>query len=344
MKEKLADLKSRIKENFNKNKVSILIILLIWAIAVTSTLIVRSNTLGKLSSGSEINDAVKELTEDLQIVQVVPVNDEADGVSIMLATYARKNKGKINIRIEGENSHTVYADTSTNAAYIQDNAFVSVPLNEKLDLGKDKRIIVTLSSDCVKGSAPGVYYSTVKAFENSSLKFNGVLQEGDLTVRFLNDDPELMFFYRMVIIWIVSGLTFLLLLLLLVKPRYEVLFSTFAIVFGLTFLVIMTPMSPPDETVHYEFSLQVSNQMMQKENYTFIDEEYINYTSFAGHKNVSAAYQRLVKRFNRPLSLDNNEIELAIDIDWRYKAPFVPQAIGITIARLLNLNMLRTFY
>ena len=338
------DLFHRIKKNFSENKVSTIIILLLWALMVVFTLYINKDILGKISSGSESYDKVMELTSDVVASEVMPVQEDADVVSVMLATYARKNRGHIYIEIIGETTKTLYATRSFDVAYIQDNAYASIPLDERLNASKDKRIIVVIYSDCVSGEGPGVYYSAQKIFENSIFRFNKEIQSGDMAIRFMNDNTELMFFYRMVITWIVSGLTLLLLILLLVKPRYEVLFTAIAIIFGLTFLVIITPMSPPDETVHYEFSLQVSNKMMMKKDYTMIDEEYINYSSFGGHRNVSAAYQRLVKRFNHPLSLDNHDIELAIDIDWRYHLPFVPQAIGLTIGRLLSFNMLRTFY
>ncbi len=343
-KRRKSDLINRIKENFKNNKVFVLVTLLLWIAMVALTLFINSDTMGKVSTGSEVHDSVKELTASVVIKEILPIEEDADGVAIKMATYARNNKGRIYIQVKGEISNKIYAYKSYDVAFIQDNAFLSIPLSQKLDPALDKRIIVTINSDCSPGHAPGIYYFSDKVFENSVLSFNNSIEKADLTIRFLKDDADLMLFYRIVITWIVTGLSLIMLLILLIRPRYEVLFAVIAIIFGLTFLVIITPMSAPDETMHYEFSLQVSNQMMGVKDYTMIDEEYINYSDFAGHLNVSAAYRRLIRRFNRPLSLDNHDIELITDIDWRYKVPYFPQASAITIARLLKLNFLKTFY
>ena len=103
-------------------------------------------------------------------------------------------------------------------------------------------------------------------------------------------------------------------------------------------------MSVPDETIHYEYSFQLSNKIMGEKDHLVFDEEYQNYGSFAGHQNISAAYERFIKKINRPLSLDNKIVKMNYDIDDSYTICFVPQALGITVARFLNWNMLRTFY
>lgn len=343
-KERSKSLSQNKKNEFLKNKLPIIVIFFLWAFIVSFTLYVNSDTLGKISSGSEVHDCVKELTSSVVVKETMAIEENADAVAVMMATYARKNSGKIYIQVKGETSNKVYAYKEYDVAYIQDNAFLSIPLNEKLNSENDKRIIITINSNCSPGKAPGIYYSSDKVFDYSTLSFNNSIERADLTVRFLSENDELMLFYHIVITWIVLGLTFILFLLLVIRPKYEILFTAMAIIFGLTFLVIITPMSPPDETMHYEFSLQVSNKMMGVKDYTMIDEEYINYSDFAGHMNVSAAYKRLIKRFNRPLSLDEHDIELVTDIDWRYHVPYVPQASAITIARLLKLNFLKTFY
>ena len=344
MKDKLLELKRRMNENFNRNRYLIIGLFLLWFAAVGITLYANRDTLGKQSSGNEFFENYVELIDGVSIVETLPVQEDADVVAVKMATYARNNAGTITLSVTGKDSNTVYANETIDVRSVQDNSFVRVRLKENLKQSKDKKIEVKLSSTSQKEKGLGIYYSELKAFEDSELRINNELQSGDLTLRFLVKNEELTLFYRIVIIWVIVTFTLIMVLLLLIKPKYEVLFTFIIISFGLTFMLIITPMSVPDETVHYEYSFQLSNYMMGEKNHLVFNEEYQDYGSFAGHFNVSVAYKRFIEKINRPLSLEDTSVVMKFDIDESYKICFVPQAIGITIARLLNWNMLRTFY
>ncbi len=343
MKDKLKILKERIKENFSKNRIAVMALLVIWIFVVVFTLYSYRDSLGKISSGNEESDFVTELFDGVSVEEVLPVNEGSEAIAIKFATFARKNSGSFDITVTGEDSGKVYAKQNVKAGMLQDNALKTFRLSEKLDGNTDSRIRITLASDTAEGQGAGVYSSALKVYEGSVLKINGEIQEGDLSLRFMNESSELSLFYRIIIIWVITTFTLIILILLLVKPKYETLFTLMAISFGLTFWLIITPMSPPDETIHYEYSFQMSNYMMGKDHLIF-DAEYQNYGAMAGHRNVSASYERLINKINRPLHLDNKDVKMNFDIDEAYKICFVPQALGITVARLLNWNMLRTFY
>ena len=343
MRDKLQDLKRRIKENFESHRIAVIALLVIWIFAVVFTLYFYRDSLGKISSGNEEADFVTELFNSVTIEEVLPVNEGSEAIAIKFATFARRNKGSFDIVVTGENSGKVYVKQNVKVSLLQDNALKTFRLSEKLDKNTDSRIRISLTSDTEEGQGAGVYTSALKAYEDSILKINGEIQEGDLSLRFMNESRELSLFYRIIIIWVITTFTLIVLIMLLVRPKYEILFTLMAISFGLTFWLIITPMSPPDETIHYEYSFQMSNYMMGKDHLIF-DAEYQNYGAMAGHRNVSASYERLINKINRPLHLDNKDVKMNFDIDEAYKICFVPQALGITVSRLLNWNMLRTFY
>lgn len=344
MKNKLNDLKNRIIENYNKNRNITIALMVLWVVVVFFTLSSNKETLGKISSGNEFYDNVTELCDGLEIVETVDTKQGSEAIAIKFATYARRNNGSFDVKVLGADSNRTYCEKTIKVSSLQDNAFLTFRLNEKLDPTVDQKIKVILSSQSESGQGAGVYYSNLKAYEGSDLKIAGETMEGDLSMRFLNESEELSLFYHIVIIWVISTFTLILLLILLVKPKYEVLFTVIAICFGLTFWLIITPMSVPDETIHYEYSLQLSNKMMGYKNHLIIDEEYQDYGAMAGHLNISAAYERFIKKINRPLSLEGTTIKMNYDIDDSYTICFIPQALGITLARLLKWNMLRTFY
>ncbi len=344
MKEMIRDLTDRIKTNFLKNRISVTAMMLIWVFVVFFTLFSHRDSLGKVSSGNEFFDHAVELSEGLKISETVPVVQDSDVLAIKFATYARRNSGYFDIRVTGADSGLIYAEKRVKVSSLQDNAFTTFRLDQRLDEAVDTKIRIDLTSDCEAKQGAGVYYSDLPAFEGSFFSIDGEAYDGDLSLRFLRESEELNLFYHIVIIWVISSFTLIVLLILLIRPKYETLFTVIAIVFSLTFWLIITPMSAPDETVHYEYSFQMSNYMMGEKDHMVFDEEYQNYGSFAGHLNVSAAYERFIKRINRPLSLKGKMVRMNNDIEETYHICFVPQALGITLARLLKWNMLRTFY
>ncbi len=344
MKEKVKELKNRVIENYRKNRIMVILALIAWIFVVAFTLYSYRDTLGRISTGNEASDQVIELSEGVTLKTVIPVEEDAEAAAIKFATYARRNNGSFDVRITGSDSKKVYVEKTIKVSSLQDNAYVSFGLGEKLDPARDSRLEIELSSDCDKGQGAGVYYSDLKIFENSILDINGEVQEGDLSLRFLKQSEELKLFYRIVISFVIFTFTVTILMVLLIKPRYEVLFTWIAISFGLTFLLIITPMSVPDETTHYEYSFQLSNYMMGQKDHMYFDETYQDYGAMAGHQNVAASYERFIKKINKPLSLKGRKVKMKFDINESYITCFVPQALGITTARLLKWNMLRTFY
>ena len=341
---KLPDLGQRIKKNCHHKGLVITFLLLLWAVVVLGTILMYHNSLGKIASGNEISDNIVELIRGNKVTETLGAVEGSDTIAIKLATYARKNTGEFTVTVVGEDSHKVYAAREIDVRTIQDNAFVTIDLDEALDPATDRMIKITLKSEAATGNAIGVYYSGVQVFENSILTIGDEVTQGDLSVRFLSGSEEMELFYRIMIIWVITTFTLIILMLLLIKPRYEILFLCMGIAFGLTFWLIITPMSVPDETIHYEYSFQLSNYIMRTKDHMVFNEEYQNYSAMAGHINVGASYERFIKKINKPLKLRENDVRMRFDIDESYTICFLPQALGITVARLLNWNMLRTFY
>lgn len=334
--------KQTIKNSFNKNKKLLLIFTIIWVVVVSITLNRYSITYGKESDGNSRGYDTIELYEGTEVIEKVEVYDSTECVSIKFGTYARKNKGNVFVKIVGEDSGIVYADDNVVASNIQDNAFVTISLNERVSATKDRRIIITLTSDSKPGQGIGVYYWDDIYFEDSDFIVNKEKSYGDMTLRFLFPNDELKSFCYRLIAFSIIGYS-LLILLIILEPKYEVLFACIVMVFGLVFMVAITPQSPPDEGTHYESSYQTSNILMFKQ-YDEMDTKMMNYSHFGGHFNTSVAYQRIIERWNDPLELKGEYEKPVYDIKNGYTLYYVPQAIGIVIARLLNLNMLKLWY
>ena len=65
---------SKIKENFKKNKLLILIFSIVWIVTIVLTLFSYKTTLGKESIGSEsYNRSVVEINEKTAIKEIAPL-------------------------------------------------------------------------------------------------------------------------------------------------------------------------------------------------------------------------------------------------------------------------------
>ena len=335
---------NKLKTNLKKNKVTLIALVCIWIIVVVATLFFYRDTLGKQSYGNGRYENVVALYDGITIKETMPIYDGSESISIKLATYARKNNGKINIHVYGNNSRTQYLDKDISTKSLQDNAFLTVKLDKVITSQREQFVTITLTSDNDIENAIGVYCSNENVFGYSECKVNSDIQEGDLTVRFLTESEELNKFYTMFITWTIIGISFIILFMILCEPKAEVLFAVMATIIGLTFCFLMTPLSIPDETTHYEYSLQVSNYITFEDNHLYIDDDYRDYGSYMGHNNVSSAYKKIMKRFDSEFVPDGKTKKMNNDIDETYSLCFVPQAIGITIARILSLNRIKLFY
>lgn len=348
MKDKLLAKANIAKEKVKNNKVAFIIFSIIWILTIVITLSVYKTSLGMKSSGND-NFVGREIdvypiSKNDSINQVVRIDKDTESVAIRFATYSRKNKGTINVKVVGNTTNDIYVDETVDVTKVQDNAFMTFGINKEDEI-KDKYITIKLSSTSEEGENIGVYFSHEKAFEDGKFIVNGKEDSGDLKVRFLKNDETLKKFNDIVIVSTIIGVTVIILLWLLCD-KYETIFASAVLILGLVFMIVITPMSPPDEQAHYEYSFQLSNLVLgDRENYIEIDKAYQDYTNFAGHMNVSSAYEGFMEDINKPLSLKNNTEIMIGDIkDATYLLCYIPQTIGIILGRLFKVNMLRTFY
>lgn len=335
----------KISSNFKKNRIILLVFSLLWIATVTVTLLTYKDTLGKRSKGNSDREIALEINRDTVVTQTFQVDEGTDAVSVLMVTYARKNRGTLQIRVTDITGTKTYADKSISVSNIQDNAFLTVGLNQQL---KEQKIIVELSSDCkggegINGEAPGVYCSTYNDFHGDPFTINGVESEGSLCVRYLIPDVKMKQFCQIIVVCSVVVLSIMIFILLLLEAKPQHFFAVLILMMGIIYMFLITPMSVPDEKTHYERSLQLSNRILFREG-NEVEKTYLDYAGFYGHRNYSGSYVKILDEFNSATK-NQNEIKELNRIPKRcYLGYYTPQAIGIAIGRAFHLNMLKTFY
>ena len=331
---------NRVKENFKKNKYFLIAFVVIWTVFISITLFHYKDTLGRESEGPDVASEVVELNENTKIVQEMEIPEGSKTISLKYATYARKNKGDVFVEVRGKESGTVYVDEKTNINNIQDNAYITYSIEDEI---VDKTVVITLTSNSQEGKGAAVYIVNEPYYEGSVYKLNGEKEDYELCVRYQHENDKFAVFSNAVIIVSLTMFSLLILVYLLFDLKLETVVTALIIVFGLILTVIMSPGANPDEGLHYEQTLQVTNQILGQD-IEYIDNAYTNYDSFGDHTNISYSYNRLLRDFNKPFKLSGNMYEFNSSIEGVYTGYYLPQAAGVLIMRLAGASMLKIFY
>ena len=346
LKTSLASFINKVEGNFKKNKYVFFGFLFVWILVIIFTLTKYESTLGKAVLGNESYQRyVVQVDKDTTVKQILSIKEDTENISVLFATYARKNEGHIYISIDGSKSGKNYYSGTHDVSDILDNIYLTVKTTEKINHLNESSVTITISSDSEPDKSVAVYCSTTKEIENGKLSINKeIIEDSDLSVKYLYEDELLKKFSDSVIFWMILGLTLTGLLIILVNPKPEIFFTFMAFVLGLIMMVVINPSSPPDELSHYEVALGLSNKMMFVENYDYIDSIYLKYGYMYGHNNISPGYVRFMNEINQPLKMTGNLELLPRSIDDIFFVQYIPNTIGLTLGRLLHLNMITTFY
>lgn len=345
MKDRIQNIVKKVK-NFLKNEKAVtLAIVFAWILLVVVTLFLYRASLGQYSIGNDYGDAVVELNSGNTIAQELDVETDSSGFAIKLATYARNNSGNITIEVVGKDSNHVYAKKTINNSLIQDNAFCSISFDQILKRENDQKVTVKLSSNSKEEKALGVYYATDIKDLDTNIEIGGSKTKGLLTYRFFTKNASLQRFAVIFISISIVAISFFLYLVLFKKLKLHILYASLAFVFGLIFMFVITPFSPPDEVLHYEESLQFSNVLLGKEIDDDVDEVYMNVSEkWVYQVNNKYSYIDLVENISKPFEPTGVTCWFDVDAREMYSTSYIPQSIGTAIGRALTLNELVTFY
>lgn len=116
------------------------------------------------------------------------------------------------------------------------------------------------------------------------------------------------------------------------------------LVIGFFYMAAITPMSPPDEGYHYQSSYHLSNYLcFQWDEPEMGNSADFDYSGISAHKNTSGAYLRFLEHWSDP-AVDGEQISIPYPRGFSYPIDYLPQAVGVTLGRVLNLNFFGVFY
>lgn len=122
------------------------------------------------------------------------------------------------------------------------------------------------------------------------------------------------------------------------KP--ENIFLIFAIIFGVSLVIITPPFQVPDETLHFRTSYRFSNF---GDNY--IPQSLVTtanaFQNIPFHRERKTSVEQILSFINIPLDRDN---KTHFQVDLYSPIPYIPQIIGISIGKIFDLSPLILMY
>lgn len=333
----------RIKNNFAKNKIILGVLIILWIIIAVVTINGYKETLGKESFGNMEYNYVEVLNPNRKLTQIVDAIDGVDAISVRMEVYI-KNNSNVNIEVVGLSSNKTYGEKTMRISKVLGASFNTVGLDKSLDTKIDKKIKIIISTNDDNG-AIGVWCSFDNVLEGT-LYATGENLNGSMSARFLYKSEMYKILNDTILAVLIVFITISILYALLLEPKLEILYTLTALVIGLIFVVVLTPISGPDEEYHYRAALQVSNKLLGKENPDIIEDLYISYRNSVPNFNVGQAYRTVIEQFDNEMpSLEGRRMyDLERGYVYWYDACYMPQAIGITVCRLLGLNFFKVYY
>ena len=112
---------------------------------------------------------------------------------------------------------------------------------------------------------------------------------------------------------------------------------------GLLFIFVLTPKSPPDEYTHFKYAYKVSNYLLLQEDKTKGDARDNDLSAWPEHENTAEGYSQVVKNIFKSRDINEGKT-FSVSKTITYPLMYLPQAIGLTIGRCLQVNALILFY
>lgn len=288
---------------------------------------------------------VGEIVAGTAVLQTFPVGTRIDRLDVKFATYCGGKSGTVEVTVCGEQSGAVYAAVHLNAAHMEDNAYVEIPLDAPILPEKDRSCALCVTADGSSGNAVTIWSSNADGIEGGVLTVNGEARLGDLVLTLQQDRTAVFWDGARIAVLLCIALSAALLAFPMAEQawRSEVLFSACALLLGLIYLFVMTPLAIPDEAYHYHSSYRLSNALLLRPDSELGKAADFDYTGFVGHENVASGYDRIARELLAPAEA-GGETVIPMPRGLSYFIEYLPQSAGIAIGRLTGQNFVRTFY
>ena len=143
----------------------------------------------KKSYELNIDEPIGGIGKNKKIIEEYELNSTKNlrGISLLFATYGRKNEGNLEIKIFDKRTKQLLLEENLNQSIIEDNKYKEL-LFPEIKNGI-KEVIIEISSDSEENNSVTIWKSKIAGNKKNILKINNIATEGSLLIKELYKPP-----------------------------------------------------------------------------------------------------------------------------------------------------------
>lgn len=266
------------------------------------------------------------------------------GIGLSFGTYGRTNTNHLDVKLKERQTEKILGEWQVDCQTLVDNKFIELPLKERITITEKENLQLTITTkDGVAGNTVAASSSLKNNFKNTQLSVNEKNQKGELRLSLLEGSQGFLKTYFVgiaIVLFLMLGLVWW--FGIVRKCRLERLFLIMGTCLGLLYIFILPPYTTPDEMSHINTAYYYSSTLLGEEALKqdgkvllrpgdFILSEQDNDPTPNTYKKVT---DHLFEKYHEYGSTGRTTKPLS-GVPWFV---YVPQILGITLCRLLNLG------
>lgn len=298
-----------------------------------------------------IESNIGQIAEGEEISQSFEISQDLKGITIYFGTYGHNADGQLNIVIKERKTSEIKLnmDLALSEFAGDTKKIIKFDYPIKIDEPTELELIISDLKDA-NGKPITIFSSAKDDYSEGELSINGVVQNTDIAISFLQGDSIYLLYYFVFFvfgIFIVGSLAYF--FIFIKKLKKEKFFLLFSILIGGLYMFAMTPFSGFDEAAHFDTAYRYSNFILGKGLQTdsggLLKRECdsIQGLSLAGP--TKDTYQTVYGELSGE---KQNKSKALVEEQGAYikEVPYVyaPQIVGITLSRLLGFERMSLFY
>lgn len=288
----------------------------------------------------------EEITDSIGIRQSIKVKADTRfyGFSANFHIFNRVQHGTVYVDLENT-SGEIITSARRDLTSVLDNTFKGFIFDEMQCPEADEDYVIHIYIKPETREDRIALWKSEDTYEGFELEENGVRTSGTIAIQYYtrHTGDDIYGFFTLIASVMVSGLIIAYFMLFVKKCRPENAFAVIALTVGIVFSLFTPICGGPDEYVHFASSYKISNTMLGIENLSASRkllvrkcdsilplDDTVNYNSFR----FQDMYEGLLKKNETGDEL----VEVRARTTTAFKPVYMPQALGITIARLMNMG------
>lgn len=299
----------------------------------------------------DINSIIGEIEKDRDIVQTITgVEMPISSVKLVFGTYERENNNILNISFENKDTNEVIEKWQVKASEIVNNEDFRLDFEHAIDLEASSTYLIRISTpDGEAGNSVTAYKTSRDIYRDGRLFLGGEEQRGDLKFSLCYGTKTFM---KGLYLFVFAGLFVLLALLgylcFFKKCKIERIFAVTALMLGILYMVVLPPFSAPDEPSHAYTSYYYSNKMMFQQGTDEKGQILVRKgDQLLNRGNIYTTEYVYGVVWDHFFEMNTENGTEAVADAFVLGAPvltYIPQAIGITLARILHFGCVPLFF